>query len=202
MNSTKNECIPEGGNPLVVAIGGSAGGFKPIMRIVQQLPEWFAGVVIVATHRPPDSKNVLLDIVRAHTRVETSEPQDEHCLECTTIYVGKPDDTVEVHNNAFDLTRDSSKWARLRRIDDLFVSVAESAGPRSVGIILSGLLNDGTAGLKAIRQAGGYCIVQSPEEADFPDMPLNALREVDAQFVGSVEEISSVLMEYSIGRHC
>ena len=197
MNSSKAP------NPnLIVAIGASAGGFKEIVTIVEKLPQWFAGTVVFATHREPKHENVLADILSKRARVRVDEPEDEKCLECTTIYVGCPDETVEVDGKEFDVEIDTSFYARMRRIDDLFQSVAESAGKNAVGVILSGMLSDGTAGMKAIKDAGGRCIVQAPDDAVCSSMPLSALKEVDPVFVGTAAEISSFLMEIALGEKC
>lgn len=194
--------IEQGQSPsLVIAIGSSAGGLPEVVKIVESLTQWFQGTVVLANHRPPQSGNRLRDIlaVKAHVRVE--EPADEDCLEKATIYVGHASDTVEVDGPEFDIIQDTSKQSRLRRIDDLFLSVAESAGANSVGVILSGALADGAAGLKAIHKAGGTCIVQDPFQAQYDSMPQNALREVPAAFVGTTDEIISHLMEISVRRN-
>ncbi|QDT11558.1 chemotaxis protein CheB [Planctomycetes bacterium K23_9] len=189
-------------NGLVVAIGASAGGFQEICLIVEQLPTQFAGTLLIATHRQPDKPNTLATILGHLARVEVDEPVDEECMECTTIYVGAPNERVEVEGEEFDVEDDRSRHARIHRIDDLFKSVAESAGKNAVGIILSGMLEDGKEGLRAIHKAGGFCMVQDPGDADFRSMPDNALDAVPIAFVGTTQAISSKLMEISIGRRC
>ncbi|MBB3209236.1 chemotaxis response regulator CheB [Rhodopirellula rubra] len=193
---------PSSNTSLIVAIGASAGGFKEIVTIVEGLPCWFAGTLIIATHREPKHENVLADILARRARIRVDEPEDEECLECTTIYVGHSDETVEVDGDEFDVEVDTSRYARMHRIDDLFKSVAESAGRNAVGVILSGMLSDGTEGMRAIKSAGGRCIIQSPSDADCPSMPLHALAEVDPVFVGTAAEIASFLMELALDETC
>lgn len=185
---------------LVVAVGASAGGLEEISSIVEWLPTWFMGTMVVAYHRSPSHVNMLAKILAHRARVQVEEPEDDDFLETTVIYVGRSTDRVEVDGEQFDVEEDVSFGARMRRIDDLFESVAESAGPNAIGVILSGMLSDGVEGLRAIHEAGGYCIVQSPEDAQFASMPLNALRAVPVNFVGTSEEIASVIMELSITR--
>ncbi|AMV31499.1 Chemotaxis response regulator protein-glutamate methylesterase [Pirellula sp. SH-Sr6A] len=194
--------IPHFNDRLLVAIGASAGGLREIVTIVESLPTWFAGTLVVATHRDPRSPNILAEILAKRASIRVDEPTDEAQLECTTIYVGKANERVEVDQEEFSVETDSSSYARLHRIDDLFTSVAKSAGKDAVGVILSGMLSDGVEGLKAINDAGGYCIVQSPADADFPSMPTNALSHVDVDFVGTAQEIASFIMEISLGRNC
>ena len=190
-------------NPnLIIAIGASAGGFKEIVTIVESLPHWFAGTVIFATHRQPRHENLLADILTKRAKVRVDEPEDEKCLECTTIYVGRPDETVEVDGKKFDVEMDTSRYARMHRIDDLFESVAESAGKNAVGVILSGMLNDGTAGMKAIKDAGGRCVIQAPADATFSSMPVSALNEVAPVFIGTAAGISGFLVEIARGEEC
>ena len=183
---------------LVIAIGGSAGSYREIEKITQSLPNWFQGTILIATHRSPSNQNTLVKILGNRAQVRVIEPEDEDCLECTTIYVGNPKDRVEVNRSAFDINEDTSLYARMRRIDDLFLSVAKSSGRNSVGVILSGMLNDGVEGLQAIHEAGGTCFVQNPTEAEQDSMPLQALSAVPTARVGTTDEIESWLMDLSI----
>ena len=187
---------------LIVAIGGSAGGNQEIVTIISKLPEDYQGCIVVATHRAPTHTNVLAKVVGFKAKVEISEPFDHECLECTTVFIGAPDEKVEVNYDQFDIERDPSGKSKLKRIDDLFSSVAKSAKHNAVGVILSGAMSDGVQGLKDIHDAGGFCIVQDPQDAQFDSMPINALAEVDANFVGTAEEIADVLIEIASGRKC
>lgn len=185
---------------LVIAIGASAGGLREILHLVEKFPPDVNATMVIATHRESSTRNRLAELVSSRARVRVDVPEDEECLERTTIYVGRPDDRVEVDDDEFDVEVEAAPYARIRRIDDLFFSVAESAGPNAVGIILSGMLSDGVKGLKAISAAGGRCIVQAPEDAAYPSMPDHALDAVDVDFVGTTEEIASILFEWVIGR--
>ena len=188
---------------LIIAIGGSAGGIKEIVTIISRMPEDYQACIVVATHRPPSShENVLAKLLGFKARVEIAEPHDHECLECTTVFVGAPDEKVKVKFDEFHIELDPTGKSKLKRIDDLFSSVAKSAKHNAVGVILSGMLSDGVQGLKDIHDAGGYCIVQDPKDAEFDSMPNNALAEVDANFVGTAEEIADVLIEIARGRKC
>ena len=188
---------------LIIAIGGSAGAIKEIVTIISRMPEDYQGCIVVATHRAPAShENILAKLLGFKARVEIAEPYDHECLECTTVFVGAPDEKVEVKFDEFRIEVDAEGKSKMKRIDDLFSSVAKSAKHNSVGVILSGMLSDGVKGLKDIHDAGGYCIVQDPQDAEFDSMPINALDEVDANFVGTAEEIADVLIEIASGRKC
>lgn len=188
---------------LLVVIGASAGGLEAIREIISDLPEDFQAVVIVATHRDPSVEhNFLADILTRSTRLTVREPIEGEKFRCTTLYVGKPSDSVQVDGVLAHLERIENDLRRVDRIDELFVSAASSARENAIGVILSGMLSDGVAGLKAIQKAGGKCIVQLPSEAKFPSMPENALAEVDADFVGDTREIAAKLVELAAGRTC
>ena len=182
----------------VVAIGGSAGSFKEIVKIVASISNTFEGCVLIATHRTPDQRNTLAEVLGHRARIDVLEPEDEDCLVCTKIYVGNSCDRVEVQGDEFEVDEDSSNLARIRRIDDLFISVAGSSGANAVGIILSGMLSDGVEGLQAIHDAGGVCLIQDPGQAEHDSMPVKALAKVPSARVGSTEEIMSWLMEIAL----
>ena len=187
---------------LVVAIGGSAGATSEIVKIISKLPEDYQGCIVVATHRHPSHTNALAKVLGFKARVEIAEPYDHECLECTTVFVGAPDEKVKVSFDEFQIERDPAGKSKLKRIDDLFSSVAKSVKHNAVGVILSGTLSDGVQGLKDIHDAGGFCVVQDPADAQFDSMPVNALSEVNANFVGTTEEIADVLIKIAENRTC
>jgi two-component system chemotaxis response regulator CheB len=199
---TKKQTSEPRNKNLIVGLGASAGGIQEIIKIVELLPSWFEGTLIVATHRHPDQPNVLADVLAHRARITVDEPLDEKSVECTHIYVGKPAEKVEVDGEEFDVEQNRTLYGRIHRIDDLFFSIAESAGRNGVGVILTGMLADGVKGLKAIHDAGGKCLVQDPDQAAWRSMPEKALQAVPVAFVGTTEEIASQIMELSFGREC
>lgn len=200
-NGGRNEESAEYPN-LLIAIGASAGGLPAMTPIFERLPEDFQAAVVVATHRPPSSRNLLAEILQRHTRLTVSEPIDGDHISCTGVYVGRGQETVEVEGRQFQIGVDFEQLRSLKRIDDLFVSVAETAGRNAIGVVLSGMLFDGTAGLAAIHAAGGRCIVQEPREALFRSMPDSAIAEVPIDFVGTSEEIADKLVAIAADRTC
>lgn len=188
---------------LLVVVGASAGGVKPIQRIISQLPKTFQGTMVVATHRDPTAEvNSLAEIFKQNTRLSVREPVEGESLHCTTLYIGHPSKSLLIEGQEAHLDDVAGHIERLQRIDELFRSAARSAGANAVGVILSGTLWDGVAGLKAIHEAGGKCIVQDPEDAAFDDMPRKALEQVDVDYVGTDDEIASILVELAAGRNC
>lgn len=187
---------------LLIAIGSSAGGYPEVVKIISALPSDFQACIVLASHRGPHVPNTLVEALASKARISVVEPWDDECLQCTNIYVGAPNQRVEVDGDHFEIMVDTTNRSRIRRIDDLFESVARSAGNNAVGIVLSGMLSDGVAGLKAINDAGGICIVQDPEDADYGMLPINALEKVDVHFVGPSEDIAKLLVALASQRTC
>lgn len=188
---------------LCVGIGASAGGLREVLTICSRLPEEFAGIIILAMHRHPDEPgNQLKDLVEQFAHLKVVGIRDGSHLCCATIHVSRPCDMSEVVHGHFRTRADSCSSDRMTRIDEVFQSMACEFGRNSVGIILSGTLDDGVQGLVAIRRAGGRCIVQDPKLATFDEMPRNALHTVGADFIGSSDEIASELHRLSLGRVC
>jgi len=190
-------------NPnLIVGIGASAGGLEAVSEIVEHLPGQFQGSILVAIHRTPNVKSMLGSVLQTHARMRVSDSIDGEHLSCTHIYVAQPSEILEVDGDEVHVDVDADSIRRMQRIDDLFSSIAESAGANSVGVVLSGMLWDGVAGLQAIKAAGGECIVQDPKDAQFPGMPQNALEAVECDLIGTPLEIASRLVELAAGRQC
>ena len=187
---------------LLIAIGSSAGGYTEVVKIISALPETFQASIVLASHRNPDLANTLVTALDNRARIDVVEPWNDECLQCTNIYVGAPNQRVEVEGDHFEINVDTTNHSRIHRIDDLFESVARSAGENAVGIVLSGLLSDGVAGLQAINDAGGICIVQDPDDADYGSLPENVLKKVNAHFVGTSEDIAELLVALASDRVC
>lgn len=189
-------------NNLLIAIGASAGGFEEILKIVEGLPRRIQAVIMIATHRKPDETNLLASILDRCSSVDVVSPVDNEYLDCATIYVGAPSESVKVEGYRFDIEVNRTQQSRLKRIDDLFISVASSAGENAVGVLLSGMLSDGVEGMKAISAAGGRCIIQDPEDASYDSMPRQALDQVKPDFVGTAEQIVNRLIRIAEDRVC
>jgi two-component system, chemotaxis family, protein-glutamate methylesterase/glutaminase len=153
----------------IVAIGASAGGVTAISKLISLLPQDLAACVLVVMHRAPDSVSHLHHILATTTDLRVLVPHGGEelkpglCLVAPTNHhmtIG-PDHRVHLLPDAF---------YRAHSIDALFSSLALNAGRRTIGVVLSGLLKDGTLGLKAIKQAGGVALVQIPQEAEYPGM--------------------------------
>ena len=186
--------MPQGGasahNLDIVGIGASAGGVSAISALLHALPADLPATVFIATHRDPELVSHLADVLSRTTGLRVRIAQGGEPLSPGTCYLSKP---------GMHLTLDPDQRVRLvpdghypaSDINVLFHSLARHAGPRTVGVILSGMLSDGAAGLRAIRDAGGVAMVQDPAEAEFNQMPLSAIAaEGTIDYIGGTRALA------------
>ena len=178
----------------VVVIGTSAGGIEALRVLVAALPADFPAAIAVVMHTSPLSPGILHDILTRSGRLRSVIPTDGERLQTGHIYVAPPDYHLLIEPNRLRITKGPRENRFRPAIDPLFRSAAQVYGPNAIGIILTGNLDDGAAGLWAVKQLGGSTIVQDPYEALFPGMPQNALRHVDADHVVPLADIPPLLV--------
>jgi len=159
----------------IVAIGASAGGVEAIPRLLERLPADLPASALVVLHRPTEQISALRRILARKSNLPVIAPHEGESLRHGICYLSDPQKhlTLGPHSHLHLLP---DHFYRAHSIDALFWSLARHAGSRTIGVILSGLLKDGSFGLKAIKEAGGKVLVQSPEEAAYPEMPQSAIK--------------------------
>jgi two-component system chemotaxis response regulator CheB len=162
----------------IIAIGGSAGGTDAIAGVLQQLPADIPAAVFVVCHMLPNAKGHLVDMLNTAGPLVAKIPEDGEEIAHGMVYVAPADRHLLVKPGSVRITRGPRENRWRPAIDPLFRSAAVAYGPRVIGIVLTGMLDDGTAGLLAIKRCGGIAMVQDPEETAFPDMPRTALANV------------------------
>jgi two-component system, chemotaxis family, protein-glutamate methylesterase/glutaminase len=177
----------------IVVLGFSAGGIDPLQQLVADLPSDFPAAIFVVHHFPPMSISALPSILTRSGRLPALQPADGDEIVPGRIYVARPDHHLLVGDNRVRLTRGPREHGHRPAIDPLFRTAARCFGPRVIGVILSGTLDDGTAGLLAIKRAGGLAVVQDPEEAAYPGMSLSAIRNVPVDHVARARELGALL---------
>lgn len=182
----------------IVVIGGSAGSGPVLKQILGSLPKDIPATFFVATHVPATS-DYLAGALSRVSAVPVEAATDGQPVEQGRVYVAVPDHHLLVVDGTLRLGEGPRENMSRPAIDPLFRSAALSYGPRAVGVILSGMLNDGASGLWAIKACGGTAIVQHPLDAASDQMPLAALEAVDADEVASAEDLARVLAEV-VGR--
>lgn len=184
----------------IIVIGASAGGVEALAQLVDNLPPDLPAAIFVVLHVPAQGTSVLPTILNRRIKKQhknpslwASHPQDGEKIEQGKIYVAPPDHHLLVKNGYIRLARGPKENSHRPAVDPLFRTAARVYGPRVVGIVLSGTLDDGTVGLLTVKQQGGVTIVQNPEEAMYSGMPANAIENVDVDYILPVAEIASVL---------
>lgn len=167
----------------IIVIGGSAGSGAPLRQLFGDLPRDLSASLFVATHVPAHSAGHLSEILGRAGPIPVSEAIDGQPVEPGHAYIAAPDRHMLLIEGAIRLGDGPRENLARPAVDPLFRSAAFTYGPRAVGVVLSGMLNDGAAGLSAIRACGGTAIVQHPIEAEADQMPLSALEAVNADHI-------------------
>src|SRR5438105_7851425 len=176
-DQTKLTHSSKGENPLrcpIVGVGGSAGGFEAAMELLRHLPAKNGMAFVIVQHLDPHYASRLAGLLGRVTEMPVIEIAETTTPQPNIVYVQPPNKCVIVKDGALTLIR---RTERLNvAIDHFFESLAEERGSRAIGVILSGMGSDGTAGLRAIKAAGGLTFAQDEESAKFDAMPRSAIR--------------------------
>ncbi|MDZ8222403.1 MULTISPECIES: chemotaxis protein CheB [unclassified Nostoc] len=179
----------------IIVVGTSAGGVEALTYLVKNLPPNLNAAVIIVLHVSSHSKSVLPQILSRAGKLPVSHAQDGEAIVHGWIYVAPPDYHLLVEQGYLRLTRGAKENRSRPAIDPLFRSAARTYGQRVIAVLLTGLLDDGTAGLMAVKMRGGVAIVQDPDDALFSDMPRNAINNVDdIDHIVPLSNISSILV--------
>jgi two-component system, chemotaxis family, protein-glutamate methylesterase/glutaminase len=181
----------------VIVVGASAGGVNSLTELVSRLPEALSAAVAVALHVPEGVPSMLPSILTRSGRMRAVHAVDGEPLVHGRIYVAPPGHHLLVKRRSLRVVRGPNENGHRPAVDPLFRTAARAHGRRVVGVVLSGSLGDGTAGLKAIKERGGTAVVQDPNEALFTSMPQTAIDNVDVDFVGDVPALAAELVRLS-----
>jgi two-component system chemotaxis response regulator CheB len=179
----------------IIVLGASAGGVEIMASLVKQLPATLQAALFVVIHFPPRATSVLPHLLSRAGNLPAHHATDAEVIQMNHIYIAPPDWHMVLRDDRIYLTRGPRENRHRPAIDPLFRSAALAYGERVVGVLLSGLQDDGTAGLQAIKGCGGMTICQDPAEATYPDMPRNAIEQVGVDFVMTIEKIATKLGE-------
>ncbi|MCC6175452.1 MAG: chemotaxis protein CheB [Chloroflexi bacterium] len=177
----------------IVVVGASAGGVEALRAVVRWLPADLPAAVFVVLHLPSTASSYLPEILHRAGPLPAVPARDGEPIEPGRIYVAPPDYHLVLAPGVMRVRRGPRENNHRPAIDPLFRSAARSYGPRTVGVVLSGNLYDGTLGLMAVKQAGGITIIQDPADALFGDMPKSALDRVDVDYCLPAAEIGRAL---------
>lgn len=178
----------------IIVIGTSAGGLSVLNELVGRLkPEWDAAYFIVLHLSRKTITDFLIHRLQQYTSLKCVPATGEQPIEKGHIYIGIPNLHLIVKKGVIREGRgpEENRWRP--SIDVLFRSAAAAYGGYVTGIVLTGLMDDGASGMWAIKRSGGTCIVQDPNEAEYPDMPLSVLNRMEVDFCVSLSEMGTVL---------
>jgi two-component system, chemotaxis family, protein-glutamate methylesterase/glutaminase len=183
----------------IVVIGGSAGSADAMLALLKQLPRDLAAALLVAYHVPPDANGGLDKVLARAGTLPPRPAEDREPIRHGRVYVARPDRHLLVTNGAIRLTRGPRENRWRPAVDTLFRSAAVTYGSRVVGIVMSGRLDDGTAGLQAVKRCGGVAMIQDPADAEYPEMPQSALDNVAIDHRLPVSEMGRTLVRLVAG---
>jgi two-component system chemotaxis response regulator CheB len=179
-----------------VVIGASAGGVEAMRQLVPAIPAGFPAPILLVIHISPDTPTLLPQILARHADIEVKLAQNGEHVRAGVLYVAPSDLHLLVEKDGSLRTVRGPRENRHRpAVDPLFRSAALAFGPGAIGVVLSGGLDDGTAGLATIKQLGGVALVQDPEDALFPSMPTSALTHVEVDRRVTIATLGKTLTE-------
>lgn len=178
----------------IIVLGGSTGAFDAFKTIVAGLPADLDASILIVWHMAAEIRGILPQVLNKVGPLHASEAKEGERVQPGRIYVARPDHHLIVEDDVIHVTRGPKENRFRPAIDPLFRSAAYSYGPRAIGVILSGALDDGTSGLWTIKHRGGVAIVQDPADADIPSMPENAIRGVEVDHIVPVSDMAALLV--------
>jgi two-component system, chemotaxis family, protein-glutamate methylesterase/glutaminase len=179
----------------IIVIGGSSGATAPLKQILERLPADLPAAVFVVLHIPARGIGILSTVASAVTRLPVLQAESGMVIKNGHIYLAAPDRHLLLYQSHIMLGRGPRENMVRPAIDALFRSAALQYGPRVIGVVLSGLLSDGAAGLTAIKQCGGVALVQDPSDAIADEMPLRALETTTVDLCAPGAEIGDILSD-------
>lgn len=179
----------------IIVVGASAGGVNVLIQLVHSLPAELPAALFVTLHLPASSDSHLPRILNRAGSLSAVHPEDGDIIQPGHIYISPPDCHLLIDGTTIRLSRGPKENGHRPAIDPMFRTAAYSHKQRVIGVILSGLLDDGTAGLAVVKRQGGIAIVQDPQEALFDSMPKSAIAQVEVDYVLPTVEIASTLIE-------
>ena len=180
-------------NRNIVAIGTSAGGVEALRSVVGALPARFPAAILITIHLPSHSRSSMAELLTRAGPLKASFAAEGMIVKNGRIYVARPGYHLIIEGERLALGTGPRENKTRPSIDPMFRSAALCCGNRTIGVVLTGTLGDGAAGLWAIKEAGGITVVQDPQEAAFPEMPLAALSHLDPDHLTKLPDLPRLL---------
>ena len=178
----------------IIVIGASAGGFEALKKLVADLPGDLQASIFIVWHMPPDVRGLLPDVLNRFGPIHAANAYDTEEIRPNRICVAPPDRHLLIEDGRVRTTKGPRENRFRPAVDPLFRSAAYTYRQRVIGVILSGALDDGTSGLWTVKHHGGLAVVQNPNDAQFPSMPENAIREVEVDHIAPIDAMGPLLV--------
>jgi two-component system chemotaxis response regulator CheB len=178
----------------IIAIGASMGGFQALKQIINELPKNFKAAVFVVLHIPAEHESFLAEIYGRKSKVKVQAAVNGELIKPGHVYIAVPDYHLRVEKKHIVLDHGPRLNFHRPAVDTLFSSVAKEYGPRVIGVVLTGALDDGSAGIVDIKAQGGMCVVQDPKDAVNPSMPSEAIAAVEMDYCVPLNKMSELLI--------
>lgn len=179
----------------IIVVGASAGGVEALSTLARGLPQDLPAAVFIVMHISAQTPSILPTILSRVGALPASHAINEEQIEHGRIYVAPPDHHLLVERDYVRVVRGPRENRYRPAVDPLFRSAALAYGPRVVGVVLTGALDDGTAGMRAVKMSGGVTVVQEPGEALYQGMPLNVIKSMTVNYRLPLAEIAPVLAQ-------
>ncbi|WLD57205.1 chemotaxis protein CheB [Salinispirillum sp. LH 10-3-1] len=183
-------------DPMLVVVGASAGGMAALKELVAQFPPDFPAPVFIVNHMGAHTTGeALVKVLNESSSLTCAHGHHEEVFKSGHIYLAPSDQHMLIVKRKILITKVARENRSRPAIDPLFRSAAVAYSNRVIGIILTGYLDDGTSGMRAIKRCGGVCIAQDPEDAAYPDMPQSVIANVGADYCLPVAEMGALLTD-------
>src|SRR6185295_4958007 len=185
----------------IVVIGTSAGGLEALDALIGQLPTDLPASIFIVQHLVAENNDgALLHRLRRHTAFGCKLAKDWESFKTGRIYIAPPDNHLLIKKSTVLVTKGARENRNRPGIDPLFRSAAVAHTSRVIGVVLTGMLDDGTAGLIAIQKCGGVTVVQDPKDAAYPGMPQSALNNLKVDYCVPIAEMGVLLEKLTLKR--
>lgn len=194
----------ENSNPLnIVVVGASAGGFAAVSKLLSSIDGDLNAAIFIVVHISRNSDaEIICKMLQKHTTMLCKVAVNGETIESHNVYIASSDHHMLIEEGRILVQKGAYENHYRPSIDVLFRSAAAAYGACVTGIILTGMLDDGTSGMYAIKRSGGLCIVQDPEDAEFPNMPYSVINNVAVDYQLPVAEMGSNLIQLLMNRSC
>ena len=183
---------PRGRN--IIVVGAAAGGLEALDRLIGQLPTDLPASIFIVQHMDPhNSGEPLFRRLSRHQAFHPKLAEDGDRFKPGHLYIAPPDNHLLLRKSRLLVTKGARENRNRPGIDPLFRSAAVAHGSRVIGVVLTGMMDDGTAGLIAIKRCGGVTVVQDPRDAAYSGMPMSALDNADVDYCVSIAEMGPLL---------